>query len=78
MTQDQHKKLEYAISHNPIRYVVERKWAIFWVVKNIDGDIIHTPTIWKFLAVSRKDFYNAVFSYGYKRGCNAVLKSINS
>lgn len=77
MTKEQFDKLDYVLKHDPIIYVVERRWLIFWVVKNIDGSIIHAPSIWKFLQVARKDFYNHVFSYGYSRGCSAVIKSLD-
>jgi len=76
MTEEEYDKLKYVIGHEPVLYVIERKWLVFWIVKNIDGTIIHQPSIFKFLQRSRCNFYNAVFSYGYNRGCGAILKSI--
>lgn len=76
MTQEEYTKLKYVIHHDPVFYIVERRWIIFWVVKGIDGSILHYPSIFKFIQQLRCDFYNSLFRYGYSRGCEAVLKSM--
>ena len=67
------RQLEYAIKHDPVRYVVKSRWLLFWTVETMDGNQLSDIFIYKVRAQAYCDLFNAIYSLGYTKGCNAIV-----
>jgi hypothetical protein len=68
-------KLEYVISHDPIRYVVKRKYFFWWAVEDLKGNLAGFY-FWKESAILFSQLLNSIYSCGYAVGIKAVIDTI--
>ncbi len=68
------QKLEYAIKHEPQRYVVKRWGLIFWSIENLKGQRAMTFYFSKANAQAFCDLLNSAYSLGYTYGQESILK----